>query len=136
MDLTTGAFPSSYGDRMGGILDLSTISPSKLRTFRLSLSILSVQLEGNGTLGEKASWLASVRRGTTDLAGRLFGKEDPTFWDVFLKLDSRLTSSQSARVNFLHSGDELDLKRRKTGDHTAFNTNTTTPTRGSLTRRS
>jgi len=109
VDLTTGAFPSSYGDRMGGILDLSTVTPSKRRRFGLSVSILTAQAEGSGTVGERAWWLLSARRGTTDLAGRLFGEEDPSFWDLFGKGDYRLTASQSARLNILYSGDKLDF---------------------------
>ena len=58
-DLTTGAFPSSYGDRMGGILDLSTITPSRPRQLRVSVSTLSAQLEGNGTFGDRAWWMVS-----------------------------------------------------------------------------
>lgn len=109
VDLTTGAFPSNYGDRMGGVLDLSTVTPSKPRQFRLSVSILNAQLEGSGTIGERAWWLASVRRGTTDLAGRLFGAEDPVFWDAFAKVDYRPMARQSVRVNALRSRDELDF---------------------------
>lgn len=122
LDLTTGAFPSSYGDRMGGILDLTTITPSKPRAFRLSVSLVSAQLEGSGTLGERAWWLASVRRGTTDLAGRFIGKEDPVFWDLFSKLDYRLTPNQSVRLNALYSGDQLDFVADKDGEITRFNT--------------
>ena len=122
LDLTTGAFPSSYGDRMGGILDLTTITPSKPRAFRLSVSLVNAQLEGSGTLGERAWWLASIRRGTTDLVGRFIGKEDPIFWDLFSKLDYRLTSSQSARLNFLQSGDELDFVADDNGEITRFGT--------------
>jgi outer membrane receptor protein involved in Fe transport len=122
LDLTTGAFPSSYGDRMGGILDLSTISPSAPRRFHLSLSVVNAQVEGNGTVGERASWLASVRRGNTDLAGRIFRQEDPSFWDAFAKLDYRPTPRQSVRLNVLHSADELDFVEVENEELTRFDT--------------
>ncbi len=122
LGLTTGAFPSSYGDRMGGILDLSTITPSRPRRFRLSLSVLNAQLESGGTLGERAGWLISVRRGTTDLAGRVFGKEDPSYWDLFARADYRPTPSHSLRLNFLHSGDELDFTEEEDEELTRFDT--------------
>lgn len=120
--LTTGAFPSSYGDRMGGILDLSTITPSRPRQLRLSLSTLNAQLEGSGTLGERAWWMVSARGGTTDLAGRIFGEEHPSFWDLFAKADYRLTQSQSLRLNVLHSEDELDFVQGSGGDLTRLDT--------------
>ena len=122
VDLTTGTFPSSYGDRMGGILDLSTVTPTRPRLFRLSLSILNAQLEGAGTLGERAWWLVSLRRGTTDLAGRIFGTEDPVFWDAFGKVDYRLSSRQSVRLNVLHSEDQLDFTEEQGDEITRLNT--------------
>lgn len=122
LDLTTGAFPSSYGDRMGGILDLSTITPSQPRQFRLSLSILNAQLEGSGRLGERTWWLASLRHGTTDLAGRVFGEENPTFWDFFGKGDHRLSPRQSARLNVFLSGDRLDFVERQGEEMTRLDT--------------
>ena len=122
VDLTTGAFPSSYGDRMGGILDLSTVAPSKPRQIRLSVSILNGQLEASGALGERAWWLASLRRGATDLAGRMFGAEDPAFWDAFAKVDYRLSARQSARVNVLHSEDELDFVEEQGEEVTRLDT--------------
>ncbi|MGH9367856.1 MAG: TonB-dependent receptor [Thermoanaerobaculia bacterium] len=122
LDLTTGAFPSSYGDRMGGVLDLSTVTPAKPRRYLISVSILAAQLEGSGTLGDRLGWLASVRRGTTDFAGRIFGREDPSFWDAFGKLDYRLTPAQSARVNVLYAGDTLDFSQDLDGELTRFDT--------------
>jgi outer membrane receptor for ferrienterochelin and colicin len=122
LDLTTGAFPSSYGDRMGGVLDLTTITPSAPRRFRLSVSILNAHIEGAGTLGEHGTWVASVRRGTTDLAGKLFGEEDPSFWDLFGKVDYRWSPRQAVRLNVLHSEDELDFTEDLEEEFKHFNT--------------
>ncbi len=121
-DLTTGAFPSSYGDRMGGILDLSTITPSRPRQLRISLSTLNAQIEGAGTLGDRASWMVSARGGTTDFAERLFGEEHPVYWDLFAKADYRLSRGQSLRLNALHSEDELDFVQGEPADLTRLDT--------------
>jgi outer membrane receptor for ferrienterochelin and colicin len=121
-DLTTGAFPSSYGDRMGGILDLSTITPSRPRQLRVSVSTLSAQLEGNGTFGERAWWMVSARGGTTNFADSVFGEEHPVFWDLFAKADYQLNRSQSLRLNVLHSEDELDFSQKIGGDLTRLDT--------------
>ncbi|MEO8347804.1 MAG: TonB-dependent receptor [Acidobacteriota bacterium] len=122
LDLTTGAFPSSYGDRMGGILDLTTLTPSRPRRFRLSVSVVNAQLEGGGTLGERGTWLASLRRGFTDLAGRAFKEEDPRFWDLFGKVDYRLTASQSVRLNLLYSEDEFNFTEGHDDESKRFDT--------------
>jgi outer membrane receptor for ferrienterochelin and colicin len=121
-DLTTGAFPSSYGDRMGGILDLSTITPSRPRQLRVSVSTLSAQLEGNGTFGDRAWWMVSARGGTTNFADSVFGEEHPVFWDLFGKADYQLNRSQSLRLNVLHSDDELDFSQKSGGDLTHLDT--------------
>ncbi|HKH46647.1 MAG TPA: TonB-dependent receptor [Thermoanaerobaculia bacterium] len=114
--LATGAFPSSYGDRMGAILEMSTLTPSQPRRFRVSLSVLDAQLESAGKLGERLGWLVSARRGTTDLAGRIFGQEDPGFWDVFAKVDDQLTPRRSVRANGLHSADRLGFTEERHGE--------------------
>lgn len=121
-DLTTGAFPSSYGDRMGGILDLSTITPSRPRQLRVSVSTLSAQLEGNGTFGDRAWWMVSARGGTTRLADSVFGEEHPVFWDLFAKADFQLNRSQSLRLNVLHADDELDWVQKAGADVTRLDT--------------
>ncbi len=122
LDLTTGAFPSTYGDRMGAILDLTTLTPSQPRRFRLSVSIVNAQLEGGGTLGERGAWLASLRRGTTDLAGRVLRAEDPSFWDLFAKVDYRITPAQSLRLNLLYSKDEFNFSETDGVDFKKFDT--------------
>ena len=122
LDLTTGAFPSSYGDRMGAILDLTTITPGERRQLRLSVSVVNAQLEGSGRIGESGAWLLSLRRGATDLAGRIFGAEDPRFWDLFGKVDYRFSTSQSARLNFLYSEDELDFVEDREDEFKEFDT--------------
>ena len=122
LDLTTGAFPSSYGDRMGGILDLTTLTPSQPHRYRLSVSVVNAQLEGGGTIGGRGTWLASLRRGFTDLAGRAFGSEDPRFWDLFAKVDYRITDSQSVRLNTLYSEDEFHFTEEEPEESKQFDT--------------
>jgi outer membrane cobalamin receptor len=122
LDLTTGAFPSTYGDRMGGILDMSTVTPTRRRGFRLALSVLDAHVEGRGTVGERGGWLAWARRGTTDLAGRVFGRENPGYWDLFGKVDLAPTPRQSLRANLLYSGDRLDFSEDDDGELTRLDT--------------
>ena len=116
LDLTTGAFPSTYGDRMGAILDMSTLTPTEPRRFRFSVSVLDAQLETAGRRGGRLGWLVSARRGTTDLAGRVFGQEDPGYWDLFAKADDQLTPRQSVRANGLHAADRLGFVEETSGE--------------------
>lgn len=137
-NLTTGAFPATYGDRMSGVLDMRTVTPSERRQSRLSLSLLSAVAASGGTLGrgwgggnrgggdrgggDRGTWFASARRGSIDLAGRLFGKEDPSFWDLFGKVERRLDGGHHLRANLLHARDDLEFREAVDGEEKSFDT--------------
>ena len=107
-DLTTGGYSAQFGDRMSGVLDMTTVTPSGPARGRASLSILNASLGGAGTFAEdRGEWLGEVRRGTIELVSELIGDEDPSYWDAYGKLHYRLDLRNSLRLNVLGSGDEL-----------------------------
>lgn len=109
-DLITAAFPVSYGDRMGGVLDMTTIAPPGERRVRLVASIIGVQVEaGDAFRNGRTGWFASLRRGNTDLLGRAFQLEGPSFWDFFGKIENELTPRQSLGLRVLASADRLSF---------------------------
>jgi len=123
-DLSTGAFPARYGDRMSGVLDMTTLTPAGAPRVRLGIGILGADAGGGGTFhGERGAWLAEARRGSSDLLGRLLGDEDPRYWDAFGKLELRPSSRQSVRANLLHSGDALDFGKTVAGETKRYETN-------------
>ena len=110
VDLTTGGAPAVYGDRMSGVLRMTTSSGGERHVW-MGLSVLNTQIGGGGTFGEeREAWLASMRRGSTDLAGRAVSKDSPSFWDEFGKLDYRLGFRNALRLNALRSRDKLSLR--------------------------
>jgi hypothetical protein len=109
--LATAAFPVSQGDRMGGVLDMTTL-PANRQRLRLSASILGVGMEASrlqreGNLG----WFVAGRRGSTDLLGRAFHLEQPAFWDLFGKADLQLDPRQSVQLRTLLARDDLSFSR-------------------------
>lgn len=119
--LSTGAYPASYGDRMSGILDLTSAIPTGPRETRFSLSfITAVASSGGSFLGDRGSWLASARRGSIDLASRFLGREDPAFWDAFGKASYRFGDSSSLRAHLLVAGDSMDFGEVKDGERKRF----------------
>lgn len=107
--LTTGAYPASQGDRMSGVLDLSTVEPSAGRHLLLGVSVLDALASGSGTFaGERGSWLLTGRRGAIDLAADLIGDEHPAFWDVLAKAELD-TGLGVVGARFLTAGDDLEL---------------------------
>ena len=112
LSLSTGAFPASSGDRMGGILEMTTLAPAEPRRFRLSLSLLDLQIEAAGRAGGRAGWMFSLRPGSAKLASALFGEEDPDFWDAFAKAEIDLSPTQALSARVLVGGDRLTFAER------------------------
>lgn len=122
-ELSTGGFSARYGDRMGGVLDMTTITPAGTSRVRLGAGILGAHAGGAGRFdGDRGAWLAEVRRDSSDLLRRLLSENTPDYWDAFGKLDFRLSSRQSVRANLLYSADELLVEEVKTGEAKRFET--------------
>jgi hypothetical protein len=121
--LSTGAFPAVHGDRMSGVLDMTTGVPSGPRQTRLSLSLITALAASGGSFhGDRGSWMASARRGSIDLASRFLGHEDPAFWDLFGKVGYRFSDSNSLRAHFLNAGDAMDFQEVDDGEQKHFKT--------------
>lgn len=109
VNLITGGFPAQYGDRMSGVLEMSTQLPDRRRT-HLGASILTAELSSSGALdGDRGHWLTSVRRGNLDLALDVLGhKLKPEYWDAFGKVEYRPRPGHTLGLHVLHSDDKLD----------------------------
>jgi outer membrane receptor protein involved in Fe transport len=124
VDLKTGGYSSEFGDRMSGVLDMTTVTPDGPPKGRIGVSIWAVYAGGGGTFNQgRGGWLAQIRRGSTDFAGRLVDREDPKYWDAFTKLDYSLTPRHSLRGNVLYTGDEFSFTEVTDEDSQDVNTN-------------
>ena len=122
-DLMTGGFSAEYGDRMSGVLDLRTLSPSGGARYRLGLGILGVDAGGGGSFDDGGTnWIVELRRGSLDLVQRLLDAEDPEYWDAFAKLGARLGPRHSLTVSGLHAEDSLDFTESDGGETKRFDT--------------
>ncbi|HYN21151.1 MAG TPA: TonB-dependent receptor [Thermoanaerobaculia bacterium] len=122
-ELSTGGFSARYGDRMGGVLDMTTITPAEGAHVRIGAGILGAHAGGGGGFDNgRGTWLAQTRRDSSDLLRRLLSENAPDYWDAFGKLDYHLSSRQSLRANFLYSADELLIIEAKTGEAKRFET--------------
>ena len=75
--MSTGGFASDRGTKMGGVLDITSLSPREKPHVALGLSLLSADLLTDGTFaGGKGQWLLSARRGYLDLALKITGDSD------------------------------------------------------------
>ena len=120
VDLIPGSYPVEYGDRMSGVVDLTTSRPSELRT-NVGISFSNVWAGGSGSFAEdRGRWLGSARRGYLDLIMSFVGEDQgkggddewsPRYWDVFTKLDYDLTPSQSGSLKLLRADDSLTINQ-------------------------
>lgn len=123
VDLVTGGFPASFGDRMGGVLDLRTVTPSGAPRVRASAGVAGFELAARGeSADERTRWLAVARRGAIDLVGRLVGDEEPRFWDGLARGDARWGERTTLAVSRLDAADRLDLVERVDGLDKRFDT--------------
>lgn len=109
VNLTTGGFSAQFGDRMGGVLEMTTQRPDRTRRV-LGLSLLNAEVGGSGAFAEdRGHWIGSLRRGALDLTLDFLGqRQKPVFWDTFGKLDYQLKPGQLLSLHTLHSDDSLD----------------------------
>ena len=130
VDLTPGGYPAEYGDRMTGVLDMTTVQPTALKT-ELGASFSNLWAGTAGTFaGGKGRWVGSIRRGFLDLVLALAsddeGSDDdqpsPRYWDLFGKVDYDLTPSQTLGFRVLGSEDTLSLEEIEDGDYAVADT--------------
>lgn len=110
VDVLTGGFTAEHGDRMSGILDMTTVTPRSRIEGSVGIGLLSVDAGAAGLFDDsRGDWLLQARRGSIDLASQLLGNEDPRYWDAFAKLGYQLNERNTLRGNLLHADDELSI---------------------------
>ena len=110
VNLITGGFPAEYGDRMSGVLDMTTVEVDRLETL-LGLSLLTAEVGSTGTYADqRGQWFASARRGQLDLALQFLGQnQKPKYWDAFAKTTYQLQPEHRLGLHALYSDDSLDF---------------------------
>lgn len=110
-ELSTGGYPAEYGDRMSGVLNLSTLNPSHAHRFEIGLGLLYGEAAASGGLrGDRGRWYGAARSGNYHLALEVNDRdENPHYWDVFGKLASDLRPGQTLQLNVLVAEDDFDL---------------------------
>lgn len=123
VDLTTGGFPAKFGDRMSGVLDMTTAPPPPGIRTHFGVSLLTFELGNAGTSRDgKGAWLGLARRGFAELAEKIVDRQSPNYWDAYGKFEYRLSPRNLLRANLLHSGDVFELTEAEDGEFKDFDT--------------
>ncbi len=123
VELLTGGFPASQGNRMSGVFSVESRVPDPEQSrYSLGLSLMNARAMADGTFGEgKGSWMISARRGYLDLLLDLLKQIDlpsPTYYDIFGKASYELSPRHSLSLNLLHARDRYTFDASAT---TGFN---------------
>ena len=124
IDFIPSAYTSHYGDRHGGVLDMTSVAPRRSHN-RLGLSISNASAAWSGKTAERFSWLLSGRRGYIDQLIKVSETVDPDdeddaedddgsplnpkYWDSFARADLTVSSRQNLTFGALVTDDELDF---------------------------
>lgn len=110
-DLLTGGFPSLYGDKLSGVVDISFREGSKKNFFSdVNLSIAGFGGIFEGPITEKGSYLFSVRRSYLELIKSSIRLTTvPNYWDFNLKANYDLSATDKIKVIGLLGLDKIDF---------------------------
>ena len=108
VQIYTGGFSVEYENKMSGVIDItSRRAPDKTLT-SLGVSFITARFLNTGSFdSEKGEWLVSARRGYLDLVLPLVDPSsnfDPTYYDLFAKVQHQLGSNSVFSLHFLGSG--------------------------------
>ncbi len=121
VQLMPSSYSVEYGDRMGGVLDLTTLSPASSIERRLGVTQSEFSFSAAGALAEqRLRWLTAARAGSHHDALERNGREgDPSYWDVMAKVEFSLGGRQGLRFNSLVADDRFEFQQTTESDDNA-----------------
>lgn len=108
-----GAFPANRGDALSGVLEFNQVDGNSDKTkFQASLGASEVSATFDGPIGEKTTYILSVRRSYLKfLFGILKLPFLPTFNDTQFKVRTRIDTKNEITFIGLGAIDQFDLNR-------------------------
>jgi hypothetical protein len=112
VDLLTGGFPAEYGDRMSGVMDITTATPSGPPRLTLAASTLNARVTSQGTFDDdRGRWLVDLRAWypddvathVEDVANEIFSD----YYDLLGKVEHTIGSRSVLSANVLVAYDDL-----------------------------
>ena len=112
VDLYTGGFPVSFGDRMSGVIDIHPVRADAVARRELAVSLYNAcALAAVRFDRGRGDWVVSARRGNLervlDWSGMQLG--EPTYSDLYAHIGHRVGDSVSLSGNLLQFDDDIEL---------------------------
>ena len=121
VDVLTGGFTADYGDRMSGVLNMTSKRPTHGRESSVGLSLTTMKAFTMSPFNNgKGSYLVSARRGYLNILNWLTNNEyklGPSYYDAYATVEYPVSEHQllSASVFTAHDGYKLDDKELEPG---------------------
>lgn len=118
----TGAFPADRAGALSSVLDfrLRDGNPDR-QTFKATLGASEVSLSGSGHIGEKTTWIFSLRRSYLQLMFKLLGLPFlPDYYDGQVKVKTRLSERDELTVLALAGIDDMRLNTDEKGEDAEY----------------
>ncbi len=120
-ELLTGGYPSEFGDKMSGVFNLTTIDGKDLKgNISTAIGLATAEFLFGGNIGEKGSYLLSLRRGYLDIVLGLINMEEelsPDYYDIYGKYKYWLNDNNAISFNYLRIGDHFRWNRDDPADN-------------------
>jgi len=112
VDFYSGVFPTRYGNRLSGVLDIRPRHWEGEDYNAVGASLLYTHVLSEGRLeSHPVEWLASVRRGNVGILAKALGRDEvePDFVDTLARVEWGLTNRSSLSLGGLLLDDGLDI---------------------------
>jgi outer membrane receptor protein involved in Fe transport len=112
MEVYTGGFPASFGDRMSGVIDVITMPAPQNLYHEIGVNFFNSSLLSSGHYGDgRGQWIGSIRRSNLDFLYDQLSQqpERPRYTDAFAKVAHEVNDRLSITANVLHSADDISL---------------------------
>lgn len=119
VEILTGGFPAQYGGRLSGVIEMSSLAPTEIRT-EIGISLLNTRLLSSGVFNEsRGSWVFSFRRGYLKELLKLIDDTDtadPDYYDLLGKLQYSIGDRHVISANVLMSRDRITVHEAQGAD--------------------
>ena len=112
IEVYTGAFPASYGDRMSGVISIDSLSAANAPQGELALSLYNTSARFARSFDEgRGEWLLSARRSNLDTVLDLANEDrgEPGYTDMYGRLGYQITDTLALTGSALRFDDDLEL---------------------------
>ena len=112
IEVYTGAFPASYGDRMSGVISIDSLSAANAPQGELALSLYNTSARFARSFDDgRGEWLLSARRSNLDTVLDLANEDrgEPGYTDMYGRLGYQITDALALTGSALRFDDDLEL---------------------------